>query len=189
MSDFIHQIGLEKTANLILPHLNSGEPSMVANPKLSKTQTAKMRLRLFHHSELLNRHALTMGDTGCQAGHGRLVPGGQSEGLRKRSNVRLFQPGLLERASDSEFQGRGVAGPMIREIVNDGPVGDMSQALPFGDGSKATEELHLAEVATIGGIRCIPRVVQFPSVDLEETDTDPPGQPARFRQLRAGKRR
>jgi hypothetical protein len=179
-----HQGGVQETRHQGEFHLNSGEIFVVADATLPKTPIPKDFFGGFNPTKLFGVYGLAIGDAGSEAGHGRLVPSRKAHLAGEQANFGLRETGLLKRTSNTVVFGRSVARPVVPEIIQDGPVDDITETFPLGQGQKPPKKFLLAEIAAVRGVGGIARVRDLVSLQDEVADPDGQGEGSRLGQLR-----
>lgn len=114
----------------------------------------------------------TVGNPRGEAGVGGFVPVGEAEFLRVGADGGFVDFGFLQGGADAVFAGGAEAGAVVTEVVGIGAVENPAIAFGAGVGDEGVVDVGFAEVATIGVVDLVARVLGLGGGKLDELAAD-----------------
>lgn len=156
---------------------------MVSNPNIVKSQIAQQVLRAFDHSQLHGSDSLAIRNARAQAGHLRLVLGGQPQLGGQEPDLRLGQADFPQRRANLAFSSSASAGAEVVLVAGVLAIGNDRVAFRSCQRHQMREELLPAEIAAIRGIRHVVSILQLGRLEDAHGNPELSGQPQGFVQF------
>jgi len=158
---------LDGPGKLVAGDFESRNFLVVTDAKTAKPKTPHRTFSLCNLPELFNCYGIAVREAGRETSNRRLVPGPQSQGLRKQADLRFGQPYLLQWAAHAQVPRGTHPGSEIVKIIQVRSINNMSQSARLGEILEPGVKLRLAEETTLVRIVRIARIGELSRVDKD----------------------
>src|SRR6266704_625932 len=133
--------------------------------ELAESKRAQRRFTALDESKTLRCHFRAVRQSRSEASGGRPVPGWQTGTARKKPNFRFTQADIKKGRQDLVFRGGTMAGAKVERVVGVYTIGDSGKTSHLGQIVQHRKQFVLAEIAAVGRIRAVSRIIHFVRFD------------------------
>ena len=151
LADPVHACRTGQLLAVFRRHFDDGDLPVRADTDDGEAERADKLLDLIDRLHLLVGQPFPVGESGCQARVGRLVPDRQVHGFQCGADLGLGKSRFFQRTDDAEFFERPSAGAVRFAVIGIAAVGKRHPVDAF---QHVREHAALADVAPLGRVVC-----------------------------------